>query len=83
MADALSYSAEPVKPQQDAMDAARAYKAAKQAKEAEIAQGAAASNVPEAAMQVTHSERPSKGKISFEIVSAEPSMAERLLRTSH
>ena len=32
MADALSYSAEPVKPKQAAMDAAMAYKAAKEAK---------------------------------------------------
>jgi hypothetical protein len=76
MADALSYTSEPLKPKQAAMDAAMAYKAAKEAKAPEAATAPAAISSPQA---VTPG-RPKKERIKFDIVSAEPEMTEELTK---
>jgi len=65
VADAMGYSAEPANPKQAAFDAARAYQSDKTEREKEPADAAAP--VPR-----------KRGKVSFDIVSAQPEMAEKL-----
>ena len=79
MADALSYSAEPVKPKQAAMDAAMAYKAAKEAKEAasQAASSSASSSPPQNAPAAA-AERPKKDRLELDIVSAQVEMTDEL-----
>jgi hypothetical protein len=76
MADALSYTSEPVKPKQAAMDAAMAYKAAKEAKAPEATTAPASSS----SSQAVTPGRPKKERIMFDIVSAEPEMTEELTK---
>ncbi len=80
MADALSYSAEPVKAKQAAMDAAMAYKAAKEAKAAAASQAtsSSASSSPPQNAPAAAAERPKKDRIQFDIVSAQAEMTDEL-----
>ena len=88
MADALGYTAEPVKPKQAAMDAAMAYKAGKQVfggrgggrgqNHPECFGGLNSSLPAKADKEQAATSKPKKDKVNCEIVPAEVDMADQL-----